>query len=55
MRLKNKIVLVTGAARGIGLSIADLFETHGANVIRTDINADGNVYKLDVAEEEDVQ
>jgi len=38
LRLKNKTVLVTGAARGIGEAIAKLFSEEGANVVVTDIN-----------------
>lgn len=37
MRLMQKIALVTGAARGIGKAIADLFSAEGAIVIVTDI------------------
>ena len=37
MRLKNKIVLITGAARGIGEAIAELFCREGATVILSDI------------------
>lgn len=36
-RLENKIVLVTGAARGIGKSISELFHTEGATVLISDI------------------
>lgn len=36
-RLKNKIILVTGAARGIGAAIAELSAREGAIVIVTDI------------------
>lgn len=36
-RLENKIVLVTGSARGIGKAISELFHKEGATVIITDI------------------
>ena len=40
MKFNNKIVLVTGAASGIGLEISRHFLAAGATVIGTDINAD---------------
>lgn len=43
-RLKGKIILVTGAARGIGQAIADMFVANSAYVIISDINStDGQI------------
>lgn len=36
-RLQNKIALITGAARGIGQAVAEIFHQEGAHVIVTDI------------------
>src|SRR4051812_31778796 len=41
MRLKDKVVIITGAAQGIGAATATTFVTEGANVIVTDINVAG--------------
>ncbi|MDQ7776884.1 MAG: SDR family oxidoreductase [Paracoccus aminovorans] len=41
MRFQNKIVIVTGAAGGIGGAIATRFATEGARVVLTDVNAEG--------------
>ncbi len=38
MRLKDKRIIVTAAAQGIGRATALAFEKEGANVIATDIN-----------------
>lgn len=64
-RLKDKICVVTGAARGIGRAIADAFHREGAVVIVTDINEvegtktaaefGARFEKLDVREEADWQ
>jgi 3-hydroxybutyrate dehydrogenase len=40
MKLKNKIVLVTGAAGGIGRGIANRFVSEGAKVAIADLNRD---------------
>lgn len=40
MRFINKTVIVTGAAGGIGLAIAQRFSEEGANVVLADINMD---------------
>src|SRR5690606_28523555 len=36
-RLAGKVALVTGAARGTGEAIAELYVAHGATVILTDV------------------
>jgi cyclopentanol dehydrogenase len=40
-RLKDKVVIITGAAMGQGLAEAQLFASEGAKVVMTDIVADG--------------
>lgn len=42
-RLKGKLGVVTGGARGIGLAIAERLAGEGANVILTDIDADAGM------------
>lgn len=42
-RLKGKLGVVTGGARGIGLAIAERLAGEGSNVILTDIDADAGM------------
>jgi NAD(P)-dependent dehydrogenase (short-subunit alcohol dehydrogenase family) len=39
--LQNKVAIVTGAAQGIGRSIAEAYAEHGAYVVLADINFEG--------------
>ncbi|MFC4638237.1 SDR family NAD(P)-dependent oxidoreductase [Deinococcus hohokamensis] len=38
MELQNKVVVVTGAASGIGLALATRFQAEGATVVASDLN-----------------
>ncbi|MDZ4375672.1 MAG: glucose 1-dehydrogenase [Phenylobacterium sp.] len=65
MRLKDKVAIITGAARGIGRAQAKLFRQEGAEVVLTDLAADAGAalaseigasfVAQDVAEEQDWQ
>ena len=56
MRLKDKVAIITGGAKGIGQCIAQCFSAEGAKVIACDMAElsynDSNVefYKLDVSD-----
>ncbi len=61
-RVDNKVVIVTGAASGLGAADARLLATHGAKVVMTDINEtagraiakdiDAEFIRQDVADEQ---
>ena len=63
-RLKNKVALITGGARGLGASIANHFFNEGAEVILCDININdatkkakelnGSAYYMDVSDSSNV-
>lgn len=63
MKLENKVAIVTGAASGIGLAIANTFILEGAKVVYADLNIgevklDGEkavFVKCDVSKKEEVE
>ena len=50
-RLEGKTAIVTGAARGTGAVIAQMFQDEGAVVVATDIDDGDGIVKLDVTNE----
>lgn len=53
-RLANKVAIVTGAASGIGLGIAQLFTKEGAKVVFSDINSKSGKTAADTASDKNV-
>ena len=41
MLMKDKVALVTGAASGIGLAVAQVWAREGANVVVADVDTEG--------------
>lgn len=50
VELKGAVVLITGAAGGIGSALADAFEREGATAVRTDLAGTGGTVPLDVTD-----
>ncbi len=51
MKLKNKIVIITGAASGIGRAIAELFAIEGAMIVVADLNETGGRETVEMVRE----
>lgn len=51
MTLENKVVVVTGAASGIGRATADLVDAQGGIAVRSDLVGSAGVEPLDVVDE----
>ncbi|MBQ0754903.1 MAG: SDR family oxidoreductase [Gammaproteobacteria bacterium] len=69
MQLNDKVIVVTGAGRGLGRAIASMLASHGAKIACVDLNPDdlndtvnlchqvggaGKAYQCNVAREDDV-
>ncbi len=49
MQIKDKVVVVTGSASGIGLALVQRFVQEGARVIASDLNAELGAQKAQEA------
>jgi len=54
-RFAGKRVIVTGAAGGVGQTLAELFRAEGANVVGTDVVARGGIVGMDLRDERAIE
>ena len=55
MKIANKVIVITGANRGLGKVMADIFKLKGGTVVVSDIEGDNVDIKADVTKESDVK
>ena len=55
MDLKDKVAIITGAARGIGRALAEKFAEAGAKIVISDITEDGEITAKEISEKYGVE
>jgi NAD(P)-dependent dehydrogenase (short-subunit alcohol dehydrogenase family) len=53
--MQNKVVVITGASRGIGLATANEFLKKGYRVVGTSTTGNSSTYKLDLSSEQSIE